>query len=926
MKKLNIFLLIFFILFPTFYLSAQEFGKNKVRYKNFTWQIIKTEHFDLYYSPDIHHLAKRASALAEEAYQKINEYLSHHIEKKIPFILFNSHYDFEQTNIILELIDKGVGGFAEVFKSRMVIPFTGSYKELKKVINHELTHIFTFDILYKDTLKSIFTNQFLHSPPLWLMEGMAEYATGKIDSKDEMILADAVIHNYLIPLSNLSDFNQLPSPHIYLAYKESHSFIEFIAENYGEEKLSYLIKNFAVIKNIDHIFTKIIGEDICKVENKWKIALQQKYFPQVKFRKDPSSSGKKILNTKNYAFLPLYSPGGDMILAFADHKSHNDIFLAKEEDGEIIKNITTNLRFSHFDDLKMEGRTLSWSGNYIAFIAKKGKCDYIFIWDILRSKIINKLNFKEFDTITSLNLSHDEQKVVFSAQVNGFLSIYLCHLNEKTLKRITSHTLDSEPVFSPDDKFIAFVREENGSKNIYTYSLEEHKFKKIISNQADNINPFWKDNENIYFVSNYEDRFNIFLYNLKSNQCFQVTSDYGGIFWPTLSPDKSKIAFTSYHKGSYDIFSISNKDLKIEKYDFNRNHQLAIKPETITAPSEISKYEIKMALDWIQGNFAYSTLSGFSANSRVAASDILGNHRFILSTDYLTSINNLKDINFFLTYLYLSKRPDVGIGVFNWGNYYLYSKDEKIMDRDSGGIFFLSYPLSKYYRLDSGFLSKQQTREYLESDKKTKKEKANLIFLSYVTDTSTWSWKGPISGKRSLFTIEESLKISKNDLRYTNYKVDLRKYFQISSESTLAMRFLYFHSKGPDPDDFFIGGSNTLRGYDYDEFRGHRMTLLNTELRFPFIKVIYFSFPLPIAVKNIGATLFVDLGSTWSKDESLRLWNSKEKKIEDKFKMSTGMGIRSTLGFFPLRFDYAWQTNLKSSEKPNLEISIGYDY
>ncbi|MDI6786124.1 MAG: BamA/TamA family outer membrane protein [bacterium] len=922
MKKLIIVLSITFILISTSHLSAQDFGKNKVRYKNFTWQIIKTEHFDLYYSPDISYLAKKAALFAEEAYQKISNDLSYYIEKRIPFILFKSHYDFEQTNIILELIDKGVGGFAEVFKSRMVIPFTGSYKDLKIVINHELTHVFSYDILYKDTLKSILTNQFLYSPPLWFMEGIAEHETGELDSNGEMVLADAVINNYLIPISNLDQF---PPSLVYLAYKESHSFLNFIAQKYGKEKLAYLIKSFAVNKNMEGLFKKIIGEDISTVENKWRIALQQKYFPQVKIRKDPSSLGRTILKNKEYAYFSLYSPGGDMLLVFANHKSHNDIFLVKEKNGAIIKNITFNLRFSLFDELKTEKRALSWSGNSIAFIAKKGGCDYIFIWDVLKSKIVKKINFKEFNTINSINLSSDEQKVVLSAQVNGYTSIFIYHLNEKTLKRITFHTLDDEPIFSPDDKNIAFVREESEFKNIYIYSLEEQKFKKIVSNQADNINPSWKDEESIYFSSNYKGRFNIFLYNLKNDQFFQVVGNLGGAFWPTSSPDKNKIAFSSYHKGSYNIFTINNKNIKVKEFNFDLNRKLTDKPKTITIPLKNANYKPKMTLDWVRGDFAYSTLSGFSANTRIAVSDILGNHRFILSTDCITSINNFKDINFYLTYLYLTKRPNIGVGIFNWGNYYYY-KDEKIMDRDSGGIFFLSYPLNKYKRLDSGFLSKQQTRKYLESEKDTERDKSNLIFLSYVTDTSSWSWKGPISGRRSILTIEESFKFSKNDLKYTNYKVDLRKYFQISRESSLAMRLLYYRSNGPDPDDFFIGGSNTLRGYDYDEFRGTRMTLLNTELRFPFIKVIYFSFPLPITIKNIGATFFIDLGSTWFKDESIRLWNNNEKRIEDKFHMSIGMGIRSTLGFFPLRFDYAWKTNLRSSDKPNLEISIGYDY
>ncbi|MBU0899722.1 BamA/TamA family outer membrane protein [bacterium] len=926
MRRLTIFLVFFFICLPNL-LKAQEFGKNKVVYDHFTWQIMKTEHFDIYFNPEIYNLAKKASLMAEEAYQKISEDLSYHVEKKIPFVLFKSHYDFEQTNIILELIDKNVGGFSEVFKSRLVVPFEGSYKQLETVITHELTHIFTFNILYKDALKSIFTNQFLYNPPLWFMEGLAEYETGDLDCKGEMVLADAVINNYLIPLSNLNDLSGFSQSNTYLAYKESHSFLNFVASNYGKEKLAYLTKRLAVDKNIEELFQKIIGEDLLKVENKWRISLQQRYFPQVKDRKDPSSISRKILNDKEYALLPIYSPGGEMLLFLANHKSYLDIFLAREEDGKIIKNLTSPLRFKHFEDLNTQGRFLSWSGNYIAFIAKDKGRDHIYLWDILGDKIAHKLSFKKFNTITSLDLSHDGKKVVFSVQEEEHSAIYIYHISEKILRKVTSYALDKEPVFSPDDKYLAFEREENNSKNIYLYSLEEHKLEKVISNKADNINPSWKDMENIYFVSNYEGRFNLFLYSLKDNKCFQVTNEYGGIFWPTASPDKSKVAFTSYFNGDYNIFVLKDEEIRLKECNFDLNHHVVPKltSQVKETALEVSNYKVKMALDWAQGNFAYSTLSGLSATTQVAASDILGNHRFILTTDYLASIGSFNDFNFYLTYLYLTRKPQIGVGLFNWGNYFYYQED-KIMDRDSGGLFFLRHPLSKYCRLDSGFLFEQKTRKYIETIKETEIKKANSVFLAYTVDTSSWNYKGPVNGQRSLLAIEKFFKISKDDLKYTNYRLDLRRYFQISQESSLALRLLCLHSEGSHPEDFFLGGSNTLRGYDYDEFRGNKVVLLNTEIRFPFIKLIYLSFPVPIAIKNIGANLFVDLGSAWLKGENPRLWIASKKKIGDNFHMSTGIGIRTTLGLFPLRFDYAWQTNLRTSSKPNLEISIGYDY
>ena len=117
---------------------AQGFGKNKVTDQQFDWLIHRTEHFDIYYYPAEAELALIMADIAEEAYEKHSEDFEHEIADRTPLILYQSHKDFQETNIILQELHEGIGGFAEIFKRRVVIPFTGSMEAFREVIFHEL--------------------------------------------------------------------------------------------------------------------------------------------------------------------------------------------------------------------------------------------------------------------------------------------------------------------------------------------------------------------------------------------------------------------------------------------------------------------------------------------------------------------------------------------------------------------------------------------------------------------------------------------------------------------------------------------------------------------------------------------------------------------------------------------------------------------
>ena len=50
--------------------------------------------------------------IVEEAYEKHSEDFEHELKDRTPLILYQSHKDFQETNITLAELHEGVGGFA----------------------------------------------------------------------------------------------------------------------------------------------------------------------------------------------------------------------------------------------------------------------------------------------------------------------------------------------------------------------------------------------------------------------------------------------------------------------------------------------------------------------------------------------------------------------------------------------------------------------------------------------------------------------------------------------------------------------------------------------------------------------------------------------------------------------------------------------
>ncbi|OIP37133.1 hypothetical protein AUJ95_08595 [Candidatus Desantisbacteria bacterium CG2_30_40_21] len=955
--KIQIIILSVILLFTSSVSAQDEFGKNKVRYNKVDWKILKTEHFEVYHDQKTEKLARVAASMAEEAYASISHSLRHQVSNPIPFIIFKSHYDFRQTNIITELIDPGVGGFSEVIKSRMVIPFDGSYLQFKKVITHELVHVFTYDVLYSKGLESMLSASAI--PPMWFMEGLAEFETRAFDPIGHMMLVDAVVENRIDSLENLTDFGM--TGNVFLAYQESHSLLRYIAQTYGEEKVSILLRKFKKSAGLEGTIKQSLGVDIKQLETGWIKSLRQAYYPEVAKRRLAADDSQQIFKGQVIPAAPSFSPGGDLAAVTIIKDGIPCIALMKTSDGTVVKYITEGLRGIKFEDLSFEvSPAYSRDGSRIAFIAKCKNRDVVFLFDVFDNKLLKTLKV-DLDNISSLCFTQDSDNIILSGLKNGESNIYRFNIPTKGLEKIT-HGMDRQPAYSPIGNKIAFIREAGTATDLFVLNMDTAEVTRLALPDSLKINPFWSPDGNIVYCSCLLNKtYNIWAVKLQEegtkeevgrgemlmplqdeNSGYfsvpfpftQVTDYFGGAFNGGYMGDK--MSFSSYEKGGNAVY-FHEKPLDMVWIQPEINGSTTAKATTSLAikktDGNITPYKTRLTFDWRRMDMLYSSANGFAGIGELAMSDVLGNHRFIWRGDASSSIGG--DANFILAYLYLGKRASYGVDISDWSNSYRFLNEES-KEKKYGVSGNVSYPLDIFRRVEFGLSSKRVVTNYILPKSPTVRENINLVSAAIIHDTTVWSWNGPIGGSRARIGVSDTINLSDNDLDFTNLEVDLRKYIKAGNRSAMAFQLSGKTSTGQDQTQFILGNggimvtneNGRIKQYFVDEFRGgtelrgKAFAKGSFEFRFPLIDTIQFS--LPMSIRNIRSLVFFDIGAAWQEGKPPVF---RKAIAENNIRGAFGWGIRSNLWVFPIRIDYARGTDfINSTSGAVTHFSLGYDF
>jgi hypothetical protein len=312
------------------------FGKNNIHYDRFKWQIYPTEHFEIYFYPEVQQHIERIAGYAESAYQQISADLRHELSFKIQLVLFKTHSEFEQQNIAgPDASSEGVGAFAEPSRNRVVVPIDDPPDLLYGLLVHELTHQFEFDIIPQGLIRRAY--------PLWVNEGLSDYERGQWSPMDLMTVRDAAVADIVPKMSDLQDYGNFSNPR--LIYNLGHAVFEFIEAKFGKEGVRQFI--FALRKSAIGGGEDAYEEGLRMKKDEFDQAFERylkERFKPFRDKERPADYGRDLSpNKEKTAFAEAFSiapsPSGDLIAAVTINRKDReiDIVLISAKDGSLVR-------------------------------------------------------------------------------------------------------------------------------------------------------------------------------------------------------------------------------------------------------------------------------------------------------------------------------------------------------------------------------------------------------------------------------------------------------------------------------------------------------------------------------------------------------------------------------------------------------------
>jgi hypothetical protein len=927
--------------------SAQSFGKNKVQYEPLKWAVLETPHLRFHYYAEEESLARRLAAVAESVCVEYDRRFRVEFRRPIPLLLYSAHHLFQQTNATPGLISESVGGITELIKGRVLIPHNGSWARLTWVTRHELAHAYMLEKLARVMKDNRRTQGYL--PPLWFIEGLAEFCGTTWDAEAEGLLRDAVLSNRALPLTRSERIMGTV-----LMYKEGQSFLLYLAEKFGPEKVFDMMDQWHRAEDFETVFRITFGRKLAEVDREWFAEIKRRYYPVIASARNAGEVAERLTRRGHYNLgpraLPLRAgvPGDSSVRFCYFAATEGAVELMLNEPGEKGKRRDRRLlrggqspSFESFH-LFQNRPDVSPSGT-IALSSKRGGRDALYLVDSRTRKVIRRLDFPRLVAILDPSLAPDDRSVVFSAQdYSGRSDLYRASWPDEkvTLERLTNDDFDDvEPDVSPDGAWVVFASdrcERDGRYSLFRLPLTGGVPEPVSEPPSgDDRQPVYSaDGRWIAFRSTRAGISDLWVRPAApSREVRRVTRLVAPAYDPDWIPGGRGLLFTGQDRVEFQSYKLAfDPDTLKPEFEEPRAPAPLIavvsttaieqgvdpRPEVIHTGAK-RPYERRLGFDLLQNGVAFDPGLGAGGAGQIAISDVLGNEQIYV---FLANDADRFGSEFWdgfeggITYINQAQRLNYGVGIFRLTQIYDADLDLVRRERRVGVLGLASYPFSKFTRIDGSVVVRHASEHLLRTGEFTDVDLVSH-YLSLVHDNSGWTGLGPSNGSRWFVSAGFTRDMTSGAGDFATLTGEYRHYVHPIPVLVSATRAQVQSSFGQDAQKFYLGGRSTLRGYARRQLSGLQTVLVQQELRMPLVRGLTLAVPAAWTLPTISAALFADAAWAWD-----------EERVE-RHLGSVGAGFYVGGGYFPaIRWNYVWTTpDFRSfARRPRTQFTIGFNF